>query len=122
MSSTPLQASSYMWPVYADPAATMSGGTPLVVAISKAGKAADYNVTVKLQLLIAYDRVIFELQQQLAHYKSLVDVLLPKPPQTEELRLDAAPLNAASVRLLDSITRARISPLAVRSLDQDERE
>jgi len=116
MSSTPMQAGGYSWRVYEDPAATMSGGTPLVV--SRAGRA-DY-VAVKLHLLLTYERVIFELQQQLTHYKNLVDVLSPRPVQPEELRLESTPLNAASVRVLNSIVSARIPATALRGLDEED--
>jgi hypothetical protein len=117
MSSTPLQAAGYSSPVYADPAATMSGGTPLIVAVSKTGRA-DAHVLVKLQLLQAYERAIFELQQQVAHYRALVDVLLPKPVPADELRLDSSPLNAASVRLISTIARMRDSGSARRGIDE----
>lgn len=103
------QSATYSSPVYADPAATMSGGTPLIVAVSREGRADDYQVTVKLQLLQAYERVIFELQQQVVHYRALVDDLLPRPPQPEELRLETSTLNNASVRLLDSIVSSRVT-------------
>ena len=119
MSSTPLQSRG-SWSVYADPAATMSGGTPLILAVSKPGKPVDYHVTVKLQLLVAYERAIFELQQQVLHYKSLVDVLSPKRTGMDELRLEIAPLNEASVRVLNSIASARISRFAFRGLDEQE--
>ena len=120
MSSTPLQSTSYPAPVYADPAATMSGGTPLILAVSRAGKAGEYHLTVKLQLLQAYERAIFELQQQVVHYKALIEGLLPRQEPEEGLRFEATPLNAASVRLLNSIaeTRMPISPL--RGLDEPE--
>jgi hypothetical protein len=118
MSSTPLQAAGYAAPVYADPAATMGGGTPLIVAISKTGRADEYHVLVKLQLLQAYDRAIFELQQQLAHYRALLDVLLPKVAPADELRLEGTPINAASVRLLDSIVQMKVSDSVLRGIDE----
>jgi len=117
MSSTPLQSGGY--PVYADLAATMGGGTPLIVAVSKTGRADELNVTVKLQLLQAYERAIFELQQQLVHYKALLEVLMPKPAEAEALRLKGTPLNAASIRLLDSIVSARIPISAPRGVDDE---
>jgi len=120
MSSTPLQSAGYAAPVYADPAATMSGGTPLIVAISRTGRADDYHVLVRLQLLQAYDRAIFELQQQLAHYRALVDVLLPKPVAMDELRLEGTPLNAASVRILDTIAQMKVSGSALRGIDETD--
>jgi len=120
MSSTPLQSAGYSSPVYADPAATMGGGTPLIVAVSKTGRADEYHVTVKLQLLQAYERAIFELQQQLLHYRALLEVLMPTPTETEALRLECTPLNAASIRLLDSIVRARVPTSAPRGLDEGE--
>ena len=118
MSSTPLQANNCAAPVYADPAATMSGGTPLIVAISKTGRADEYHVLVKLQLLQAYDRAIFELQQQLAHYRALLDVLLPKAVPADDLRLEGTPLNAASVRVLETIVQMRVPNLALRGIDE----
>lgn len=118
MSSTPIQSSGY--PVYADPAATMSGGTPLIVAVSRTGKIDESHVTVKLQLLQAYERAIFELQQQLVHYKTLLNVFMPVPAEAEALRLDSSePLNAASVRLLNSIVSARIPDSARRGMDEE---
>ena len=118
MSSTPLQAAGYAVPVFLDPAATMGGGTPLIVAVSRTGKADEYHVLVKLQLLQAYDRAIFELQQQLAHYRALLDVLLPKPLPTDELRLEGTPLNAASVRLLNTIVEMKVSGSVLRGVDE----
>lgn len=119
MSSTPLHSGNY--PVYADPAATMGGGTPLIVAISKTGKIDDYQVTVKLQLLQSYERVIFELQQQVVRYKSLLNLFATPHLETESLRLESTtPLNAASVRLLDSIVSARIPNANPRTDDEGE--
>lgn len=108
-SSTPLQAASQSMPVFADPGATMSGGTPLIVAVSKSGITDEYHVLVKLQLLQAYDRTIFDLQQQLTHYRALLNVLLPKPLPSDELRLESTPLNAASVGLLDTIIEMKVA-------------
>lgn len=119
MSSTPLQSMSNSAPVYADPAATMGGGTPLILAVS-ASRAGEYHLTVKLQLLQAYERAIFELQQQVVHYKALVEGLLPRPEPPEQLRLEATPLNAASVRLLNSIVEARMPIYPVRGSDEPE--
>jgi len=120
MSSTPLQAASYMGPVYADPAATMSGGTPLVLAVSRAGQAREYHVLVKLQLLQAYERAIFELQQQLAHYRALLEGALTGIEQPDQLRLDYTPLNAASVRLLNSIVECRFPTVPLRGSDEPD--
>jgi hypothetical protein len=122
MSSTPLQAAGYAAPVYADLGATMGGGTPLIVAISKTGKTDEYHVLVKLQLLQSYDRAIFELQQQLAHYRALLDVLLPKPTPADELRLEGTPLNAASVRLLNTIAHMKVSGSTLRGIDETDED
>ncbi len=115
------QSATYSSPVYADPAATMSGGTPLIVAVSR-GRADDYHVTVKLQLLQAYERAIFELQQQVVHYRALVEDLLPKSAQPEELRLDSSPLNPASVRLLDSIASLKTGAAQLRGHDEPDED
>jgi hypothetical protein len=120
VSSTPLQAMSYSAPVYADPAATMSGGTPLILAVSRTDKAGEYHLTVKLQLLQAYERAIFELQQQVVHYKALIEGLLPTAEPPERLRCESMPLNAASVRLLNSIAEARMPVSPLRGLDEPE--
>jgi hypothetical protein len=120
VSTTPLQGMNYSAPVYADPAATMSGGTPLILAVSRADKAGEYHLTVKLQLLQAYERAIFELQQQVVHYKALIEGLLPMPESPELLRFEATPLNAASVRLLNSIIEARMPVSPRRGLDEPE--
>jgi hypothetical protein len=98
----------------------MGGGTPLIVAISKTGRTDEYHVLVKLQLLQAYDRAIFELQQQLAHYRALLDVLVPKPAPSDELRLEGTPINAASVRLLNTITQMKVSGSALRGVDETD--
>jgi hypothetical protein len=98
----------------------MGGGTPLIVAVSRAGKTDEYHVTVKLQLLQAYERAIFELQQQLVHYKALLHDLLPRIPQQDQLRLEASPLNAATVRLLDSIVQSRMTRAPLRGQDQPD--
>ncbi len=122
MSSTPLHSTSYTRPVYADPIATMGGGTPLIVSIALAGIADEYHVTVKLQLLQAYERTIFELQQQLVHYKALIHDFLPRTPLEEHLRLEAAPINEATVRLFDSIVRAKIAGAPLRGQDEPPEE
>lgn len=96
-------------PLYADPSGTMGGGTPLIVAVSKAGRE-DYQVLVRLQVLQAYDQMIFELQQQLLRYKMLLDQLTArKSPFADELRLEAKPMTPASARIVDSIVRAKPS-------------
>jgi hypothetical protein len=120
MTSTPLQTATYSTPVYADMAATMGGGTPLIVAVCKTGRTDECQVLVKLQLLEAYERAIFELQQQLSHYRVLIDVLLPKQVAPDELRLDQISLNAASVGVLESITNMRVSETALRGLDEPD--
>lgn len=101
------QTQTYSSPVYGDPTATMSGGTPLIVAVSRVDSADEYHVTVKLQLLQAYERVIFELQQQVVHYRALVENLLPRLAQPEDLRQNWPALNAPSVNLLDSIVNVK---------------
>ena len=111
---------TYSSPVYANPAATMGAGTPLILAVSRAGRADEYHVTVKLQLLQAYERAIFELQQQLIHYKALVEDLLPKSSASEGLRLQTVTLNPASVRLLDSITHSNASAAAQRGYEEPD--
>ena len=118
MKSTSFETATYSSPVYADPVATMSGGTPLIVAVSRSGHADEYHITVKLQLLQAYERAIFELQQQLVHYRALVENLLPRAEPPEVLLLESTALNPASVRLLDSIVRARASMAAQRGCEE----
>jgi hypothetical protein len=115
-----IQASTYSSPAYADPATTMGGGTPLIVAVSRAGRADEYQITVKLQLLQAYERAIFELQQQLVHYRALVDVLIPKEQDSERLRFEARPLNLASIRLLNSMLNPLISSGAKHGYDEPD--
>ena len=98
----------------------MGGGTPLIVAVSRAGKADEYHITVKLQLLQAYERAIFELQQQLVHYKALLQNLMPMTSEQDQLRLDASPLNTATARLLNSIARSRTASTPLRGLDEPD--
>lgn len=117
MSSTPLQSVAY--PVYADPTATMRGGTPLILGVSKISGPDEYHVIVKLQLLQAYDRAIFELQQQLVHYKTLLEVLLPKPEDSDVLRLDSFAMNPTTVRVLDSIISAKVPASVTRGMDYE---
>ena len=81
----------------------------MIVAVSRVGRADEYHVTVKLQLLQAYARAIFELQQQIVHYRALVDNLLPKSTEPEDQRQGWPTLNAPSVALLDSIVSVRAS-------------
>jgi len=109
-------------PVYADLAATMGGGTPLIVAVSRSGMSDDYHVTVKLQLLQAYERAIFELQQQVVHYKALADGLLTMREKPERLRLELTQLNAASICLLNSLVDARISGRQFRGHDEPDED
>jgi len=100
----------------------MGGGTPLIVAISRASRTDEYHVTVKLQLLQAYERAIFELQQQVVHYRALVEELLPRSAQSDELRLESSSLSTASVQLLDSIINSRVTTAELRGyaeLDED---
>jgi len=106
MSSTLLRGLPDSLPICADPAATMGGGTPLIVAIARSKQGEDYHVLVRLQLLQAYERVIFELQQQLLRYKVLIEQLAPKPVEEHEWpHTEPMALNAASVRMLDSVLR-----------------
>ena len=116
------QPQTYSTPVYADPAATMSGGTPLIVAVSRVGRADEYHVTVKLQLLQAYERAIFELQQQVAHYRALVENLLPRSAQPEDLRQDWSPLNSESIGLLNSIAAVRANAPQLRGCDEADED
>ena len=108
MSSTTTRISTQaVIPLYADPAGTMGGGTPLILAVSKTSGQDDVRVLIKLRVLQAYDQMIFELQQQLLRYKAIVDQLAaPTASAPEELNLQFKPFNSASVRLLDSIVRA----------------
>ena len=120
MSSTPLRSASFSAPVYADPIATMGGGTPLIVAVSMSGMKDEYHVTVQLQLLQAYERTIFELQQQVVRYQALFNDFLPRAPLEEQLRLNASSLNEATVRLVNSIVQTRMTNAPLRGQDEPE--
>jgi hypothetical protein len=110
MSDTPLQRWNYIQQVYSDPAATMGGGTPLILSVGKTGRSDDdLHVVVKLKLLESYEAMIFELQTQVLRYKVLLDQLLPRPAAAEELRLNPQSLSVNAGVVLSSLCSPQVN-------------
>lgn len=99
----------------------VESGTPLV-SPGLAEDPQDRPVLVQLNVIRTYERVIFELQQQLLRYKLLVDQLrLHEHGLDDEASQISAPLNAASVNVIDSISLARIPETSIlRAYEEEE--
>ncbi len=103
---------------------TMVGGTSLLAPRSalarlSAGEMPTY-VSVQLEVILDYERTILELRRELLHYRRLLAQLQQQGRSEEYLELrQSTPLNAASIRLLNSIIT---SPSATQSSYQDFEE
>lgn len=106
---------------------TMAGGTSLVAPGSIIGPQATGEfgdlVTVTTDVILEYERTILELRRELHHYKRLLSRFLPRP-EVEEAYVEreaVRPMDAASVRVLNSILTAKI-PRSATFLDFEEGE
>ncbi len=75
------------------------------------GYGPDY-VTVRLEEILEYERRILELQSEVLHYRRLLSAQAGKAELEEEHSHPVVPLDAASIRLVDSLLKAAVSPSA----------
>jgi len=82
-------------------------GTWLPVCVD----TGDY-VTLRAEVILEYERTILELRTQLLHYKRLVAQVIQGPGLHEEYAESkpVVPVDAASIRIVNSILAARVSP------------
>ena len=97
---------------------TMSGGTSVVALMPEtwlpaAVDTGDY-ITLRVDVILEYERTILELRQQLLHYKRLMYQLLQQPGPPEEYAdlSPVLPIDAASIRIVNSILSAHVPPSA----------
>lgn len=78
-------------------------------------------VLVQLNVLQTYERIIFELQQQVIRYKVLLDQFMARSARWEEGPAElSTPISTASSRILDSIARTRIPDESIlRAYDEE---
>jgi hypothetical protein len=77
-------------------------------------------VLVKLTLIQTYERMIFELQQEVLRYKVLVDQMLARAvAPNEEFPEPSISVTPGAVALLDSVLQASNEPY-YRDFDQKE--
>jgi len=76
---------------------------------------------VSTDVIRTYQRIILNLDMQVARYKQLLGVLLPTLRETEEpISRPSGPVNAASVALVSSIVNARIQEdMILRAFDDE---
>jgi len=80
-------------------------------------------VTVRTEVILEYEQTIAQLRKQLLHYRQLVAELLGSREPHEEYGEPSAvvPIDAASIRVINSIAQARI-PASATFRDFDEGE
>ncbi len=95
---------------------TMAGGTALLrpeltgFALGT-GDTSEY-VAVRAEEILEYERTIVDLQRELLHYRRLLARHLQETEMAQEYSEPVVPLDAASVRVVDSILAARASASA----------
>ena len=97
---------------------TTASGTSLI-AYAMGGQLEQtdllsHYVSIDFDVILEYERRIIELRQELLHYKRLLSKLLPEIGLKGEYigPEPIIPLDASSVRILNSIISARIPPSA----------
>ena len=105
---------------------TMPGGTALIsgtLSGNLAAKRMNDFVSVRTEVILEYEQTIAELRKQLLHYRRLVSELLGSVEPHEEYEQPTAviPMDPASIRVINSITQARI-PASATFRDFDEGE
>ncbi len=93
--------------------------TPLIGATA-IEDALGASVLVQLNVLQTYERIIFELQQQVLRYKLMLDQMLLRSAASEE-QIDIPPtqLDPASVRVVRSVARIPASSVLRAWEDED---
>ena len=116
-------------PGNADPIAlfldsTMSGGTSLLAGseIDQSYSTGEYQL-LRADVILEYERTIADLRRQLLHYKRLVAYLIS--PRESEPDYGGPhvvqPIDASSIRLVNSIVQARVPESSVfRDFDEEE--
>jgi len=104
----------------------MPGGTALIsgtLSGNLAAKRMNDFVSVRTEVILEYEQTIAELRKQLLHYRRLVSELLGSVEPHEEYEQPTAviPMDPASIRVINSITQARI-PASATFRDFDEGE
>src|SRR6266478_487238 len=103
---------------------TMSGGTSLLVGseIDASYSTGEYQL-LRSAVILEYERTIADLRRQLLHYKRLVAHLVsPRDMESDYSGPHVAqPIDASSVRVVNSIVQARVPESSVfRDFDEEE--
>lgn len=103
---------------------TMSGGTSLLVGseIDASYSTGEYQL-LRSEVILEYERTIADLRRQLLHYKRLVAHLVsPRDTESDYTGLRVVqPIDASSVRVVNSIVQARVPESSVfRDFDEEE--
>jgi hypothetical protein len=112
--STTIQFSGGSSALFGDAGVLSEGETPLLGLDEEA-------ILVNPSVIRTYQRIIFQLEAQVFHYKTLFSQLSRRPAPSEEIVELSTPINQASVRTLNSILQARISAENIlRVFDEEE--
>ena len=105
----------------------MPGGTALISGAILSGEMTfarpDEFVSLRVEAILEYEQTIAELRSQLLHYKRLVAQLLGPAGGKEdhEQPIPVIPADPASVRVVNSIVRAKVPTSATfREFDDGE--
>jgi hypothetical protein len=101
----------------------MTGGTALLIRSEMPEQFAEDYVLLRSEVILEYEQLIADLRRQLIHYKRLV-ARLSAPREADE-SFDSArgalPIDAQSVRVVNSIVRADVPQSAIfRDFDEGE--
>ena len=78
-------------------------------------------ILVNPNVIRAYQQVIFDLQIQVLHYRQLLEQRTRRTDPPEETTNLSQPINAVSIRIINSIVQARIpEDRILRALDDEE--
>jgi hypothetical protein len=107
--------------------ATMVGGTALIGGMSMdtslVGEQVAEYVMIRAEVILEYERTVTELRQQLLHYKRMVSRYIGSGEFHQEYNEPPPiiPLDATSVRIVNSVIQARIpSSASFRDFDEEE--
>lgn len=98
------------------------GGTPL---LDPSNNALGETITVRTDIVRQYQQIIFQLEQQVYEYRTLLNRVLHKEPtpDIEDEAMLSSPLNAASIEMVNSIIYAQVDNDAIlRAYDDDEED
>jgi hypothetical protein len=117
---TPLPSSGKSVPLYGGFPHLSGGGTPLLDPLTI---AMEDTIIVRTDVIRQYQQIIFQLEQQVYEYRTLLNRVLHKESilTMETEALPSIPLNAASVEIVNSIAHTRIhNDSILRAFDDDE--